>query len=175
MFHASVEAGGKFNRRGLPPFRLEPLFVFCLFDYALLEGLVAKRAGNTFQVVIHNGWYLGIFANMLCSRKAFCMMDTTNTSRVCAGAHRVTLQMAGGSPGQRMLYEAPLYVVPTSKAKTSFRAGPWYGCRSGICRWGVVGFLWIGIDGVRFSPFKRKGKRGESTLSLFPALCAVAG
>ena len=85
---------------------------------------------------------------MICGGKAFHMMDTTGTSRMSISAHRVTPQMTGGSPGSRMLYETPLYVVPTSKAKTSFRAGPWYGCRSGMCRWGVVGLLWIGIDGV---------------------------
>lgn len=70
--------------------------------------------------------------------------------------------MTGGSPGSSMLYETPLYVVPTSKAKTSFRADPWYGCRSGILQWGVEGLFVYALgrvihDLARVEAYKKEG------------------
>ena len=118
-------SGQRVDRDGLSPFHFDPFFILCSLDYALLKGLTTERARNPFRVVIHNGWYLGVATDMICGRKAFHTMNIMNARRICISAHRVTPQMTGGSPGSRILYETPLYVVPTSKAKTSFRAGPW--------------------------------------------------
>ena len=52
--------------------------------------------------------------------------------------------MLGISPGSKIQYETPLYVVPTSNASTSFRVRPWYGFRGIILT--VVSSQWPQLD-----------------------------
>lgn len=67
---------------------------------------------------------MGANGEFLTRKSTKYMRDKTNDG---LGAHLCILRFWGTSPGSSTQYEIPVWVVPTSKAKTILRAGPLYG------------------------------------------------
>lgn len=77
-------------------------------------------------VVIHDGRYLAIAAYMLLRWISLHLRQyRSQTWYSTRETSLVTPCIFGISPGSKIAYDTPLYVVPTSKATTSPRKRPW--------------------------------------------------